>query len=207
VRRATLILGLLAAVLLAACDDDADPADASPESGAISHASDDLVCGMIDVALVRRIVGDATIDDDGDAGLTDETWTDGSRRADCTVRNGDATRTVVKAYVAEDATETARWRRELDRKGDANADCVRYTGDPSDPGEGYGCTYDSGVFADGAGVHVVSGDRLIRLTVYNWLDATSSERLATAEDIARDIDHNVAGSEAGATDRDVSPGR
>jgi hypothetical protein len=189
-----LILGVLAALLLAACDDAADPADSSSESGTVSEAADDLVCGMIDVDLMRRIVGDATIDDGGDPGLTEDTWTEQSRRADCTVRDGDATRTVLKAYVAEDAAETTRWQRELDREadGDADADCARYTGDP---GEGYGCTYDSGVFVDGAGVHVVSGDRLIRVTAYNWPDATSEERLTTVEDIVRDIDANVTAFE------------
>lgn len=71
------------------------------------------------------------------------------------------------------------------RYGDVAA---TYTGDP---GTGYGATYEGGIYALGAGVAVVKGDRVIRVTVYQWPDVTPQERLDAAAKIAADADKNL----------------
>ncbi len=147
--------------------------------------TDDLVCGMIDVDLVRRIVGDAEIGTRGggfsnDADLSIEP-------ASCTVQNLDLTQTVVQASVGE-AEDAEQVRRSLEADAADRPECTTYAGNP---GYGYGCTYDSGVFVDGAEVVIIRNDHTIRVTVHHWPDVTPQERLTTAEDIARSIDANV----------------
>jgi hypothetical protein len=159
------------------------------ESKESMTTSEDLICGMIDVDLVRRIVGDAAIGTRGRGFTGPERLA--LERASCTVQNADLTQTVLQASVG--MVDADRWRQRLAREADRAGDCVRYT---SDPGEGYGCTYDSGVFVAGAGVNVLRDGRLIRVTVHHWPGVTAEERLATAEDIARNIDHNVATADA-----------
>lgn len=178
-------LALAAACLLTACDDAMDSASSNDDSGESMTVTDDLVCGMIDVDLVRRIVGDAEIGTRG-RGFSDDSDLS-IEPASCTVQNLDLTQTVLQVSVGavEDA-EQVRLRLEADAA--ERPECTTYSGDP---GYGYGCTYDRGVFVDGAEVVVIRSDHTIRVTVHHWPDVTPQERLTTAEDIARNIDDNV----------------
>ncbi|WP_460844452.1 hypothetical protein [Nocardioides ultimimeridianus] len=155
-------------------------------------SSNDLVCGLVSTDLVRRLVGDHAIGTRG-RGITPR-----SQRAlepsTCDILDADRTVTLLTVSVGEVA-DPAHWRRTLaTEEKDAGKACTSYTGDP---GDGYGCTYDSGVRVDGAGVNVLRGDRLIRVTIMQWVDATPAQRLALAEDIARDVDKNVTAYDAG----------
>lgn len=184
--RATLAAASLAAVLTtaSACGSTPPPTPSTESSNAMS--SNDLVCGLVSTDLVRRLVGDHAIGTRG-KGITSR-----SQRAlqpsTCDVLDADRTVTMLTVSVGEVA-DPARWRQTLaTEEKDAGKACTSYTGDP---GDGYGCTYDSGVWVDGARVNVLRGDRLIRVTVMQWVDATPAQRLALAEDIARDVDANV----------------
>lgn len=72
---------------------------------------------------------------------------------------------------------------------------MHYTGDL---GIGYGCTYDTCVFVDSAGVNVIKGNRLIRATVSHWPDVTAADQLsdhyANNEDAQVDSANNYAGA-------------
>lgn len=68
----------------------------------------------------------------------------------------------------------------------------------ADPGYGYGCVYDSGTWISGAGVNVIRSERLLRVVVHHWDKATAKQRLQLAEDISRNVDHNVNSAKADA---------
>ncbi|MGH3447764.1 MAG: hypothetical protein ACRDP4_09095, partial [Nocardioidaceae bacterium] len=108
--------------------------------------------------------------------------------ANCTVRNADRHKTLLQVLIGE-YPDTRAWRDQPDREAQDEPDCTEHYTD--NPGYGYGCTYDKGVLVYGASVNVIRGDRLIRVTVHHWRDATPQQRLALAEDIARDMDKNL----------------
>lgn len=155
------------------------------------ETSTELVCGILSEELLRRIVGDAPFSTSG-RGLDEQTWAGRNKSAECRVVDDEAQRRVLSVVLIEDSDRVTRWRRMLDEEADGKANCYPYDGDP---GDGYGCTHDTGTFAHGASVNVMSGDRLFRVTVYNWPDASPEERRAAAEDIVRDIDANVTAYE------------
>jgi|GEM_PF-3956893 len=68
----------------------------------------------------------------------------------------------------------------------------------ADPGYGYGCVYDSGTWIFGAGVNVIRSERLLCVVVHDWDKATAKQRLQLAEDISRNVDHNVNSAKADA---------
>ncbi|HWU20879.1 MAG TPA: hypothetical protein VN088_05105 [Nocardioides sp.] len=157
-----------------------------------AKGSDDPVCGLVSRALVRRLVGDDAIDTRG-GGITSRAERV-RQPSTCDVIDADLTRTMLSISVGE-VTDPSRWRRTLaTEEKDATDICRSYTGNP---GDGYGCTYDSGTLVDGAGVNVLRGDRLIRITIMQWVRATPPQRLALAEEIARNVDANVTAYDAG----------
>jgi hypothetical protein len=104
------------------------------------------------------------------------------------VQNLDTHHTFLQVLIGE-YPDQEKWRSKLDAEAKDDPDCTkRYT---DDPGYGYGCVHDQGVYVFGASVNVLRGDRLIRVTVYHWTDATPEQRLALAEEIARDMDKNL----------------
>lgn len=155
------------------------------------ETSTEPVCGLVRADLVRQIVGDAPIDSKP-VGPAD----DGGDSAQCQIANADTNQIVMQLAIG--SVDPTEWGPKLEREAKAESGygdlAKRYTGNP---GMGYGLTYESGIYAQGASVYVIQGDLIIRATVYNWIDASPEERLALAEDVARDMRKNFS---------DVSPG-
>ena len=146
-----------------------------------------LVCGLVSADLVKKIVGSHAIGTRG-IGITPAAER-AVEPANCTVQDADTSTTVLQVSIGE-VSDVTHWRTQLAHEAASKGtNCVHYT---SSPGIGYGCTYDSGVFVDGAGVNVVKGDRLIRVTVSHWSDVTPDDRLTLAEQIVTDVDKNVS---------------
>ena len=88
-----------------------------------------------------------------------------------------------------DVTDSADyWHKKLTEEAEQYGCRMKYT---NDPGFGYACEYEQGIYAAGASVNVLRGDRIIRVTAYQWPDAAPSERLALAEQVARNADKNL----------------
>lgn len=187
-RAAARLSALTLLGVLGACSSDA--AVPAAESAGTSTA-DQLVCGLLDRDLLRRVVGDAEIDTRG-PGFRDRAER-AVEPANCTVQDLDRGQTFLQVSIGE-VDDPSGWRRKLEQEASGSyGDCTRrYDGEP---GHGYGCTYDSRVFAAGAGVHVIRDGRLIRVTVHHWPDASPQDRLALAEEIADDLHRNVSARE------------
>lgn len=156
-----------------------------PEKGdTVSTTSEELVCNLISPDLVKSIIGDDPVKTSG--GDFDAKSGEFVR---CRVVN-DKDGTIVMQLTIGKA-DPQEWRPKLEHEmATADEHCTkRYE---SDPGFGYGCTYEKGLWRFGAAVHVLTDDHLIRATVYNWPDATPEERLALAEDVARDMEKNYS---------------
>lgn len=185
---AGLLLLPLAIGMTSACS-DADDNDSGKDGGDMA-TTDGLVCGLIDRALVKRVVGDVELEEQG-SGITDLE----RRRLEpstCLVRDLERFKTFLNVSVGEVADPDS-WREQLRTEAEQEPGSVRYTGDL---GHGYGVTYDAGSLRDGASVYVVRGQRMIRVTLHHWADATPDERLALAEEMVRDIDKNVTAYDA-----------
>lgn len=177
------VAAVLLALGLAACDQGTDERD--DERGSDMDATiDGLVCGLVDEQLVRRVVGEDDIGTVGRGIETNPQW----EPFHCQVQNATRHRTVMQLTIGlVDDPDTTR--RQLEAEAERTPGCTRYDGYP---GVGYGCIYGpGGRFAQGAGVNVVTGDRLIRVIVKNWPDQPGKVRLALAVEIARDLDRNV----------------
>ena len=148
----------------------------------MNTATDQPICGLVNPDLVRRIIGDAPIDSHGN-GIDIAP----GEPAQCKVQDGERGGTVMQLSIGEVDPEV--WQSKLAKDAqNTYGECVtKYEGDP---GDGYGCTYDTGIFRAGAAVHVLKDNHLIRATVYNWPEATPEMRLALAEDVARDLEKN-----------------
>lgn len=170
----------------AGCDakDDKDD-DVNPTT---STTSKEPVCGLVDPDLVSEVVGGTEFRTSG-AGAIPRSKRDVDV-AKCTITRFSGAGPRIQVRLGEVASPED-WRERLSTE----AKDAKY-GDPAatytdDPGAGYGFTYESGIWALGAGVNVVKGDRLIRVVVYQWPDATPEQRLEAAEKIARDADANL----------------
>lgn len=178
-RAPALVAVLLLALTLSACTNDTG-------DDTMKTANDTLVCGLLSPSLVHEVVPA------GSVGTRGEGITSAAQRqqepAACTVQDTSSSTTKIQVSVGE-VPDPAAWRSKLLAEA-KTASSVSRTYD-GDPGVGYGSTYDSGVYVDGASVYVVRDDRLIRATVYHWASATPEERLALAEKMVLDLDRNV----------------
>lgn len=175
-----LVVALLTGTV-AGCSEGAPTS--SPASNEPGSATADLVCGLVGPDLVRRVVADAPIGTRGEE--VDEAHGSFER---CRVVD-DQTGTIVMQLTIG-SVDSAEWGPRLEQERDTASygDCAEtYEGDP---GIGHGCTYETGVWRHGAAVHVLTDAHLIRATVYNWPGASPDERLALAEDVARDMEKN-----------------
>lgn len=175
----------VAVVALLGCDPAEDAAGARRPNGAggTENAANEPVCGLVDLELVQQISEDKEIDTTG-RGILDKSAR-AAQPAQCEVQ-ADGT-TVLQVSIGE-VEDRAYWRDQLEREAADTPTSTTYTGDP---GVGWGRTYDRGAFVDGAGVSVLRGARLIRVTVHHWPGVTPTERLTLAEKIVRDVDENV----------------
>lgn len=150
----------------------------------MSTTTGGLLRGLVHADLVRRVLGEATIRSRGPGIDARAGW----EPFHLTVQDADRRQNVLRVSAGEVA-DPGRWLRELELEAASGPDRLAYTGDP---GVGYGRLYSSRhVFAFGAGVHVLRGHRLIRVTVHHWPEASAGERLHLAEEIVRDVDTNV----------------
>lgn len=146
------------------------------------------VCGLVDPALAAEVVGSDEFSTNGPGAIPRKDRN--SSGAHCTIRRDSGAGPRIQVRLGEVASPE-EWADKLR----AEAKDVTY-GDPvatytDDPGVGYGITYEDGIFALGAGVNVLKGDRVIRVTVYQWPDVTPERRLEAAVKIARDADANL----------------
>ena len=80
-------------------------------------------------------------------------------------------------------------RRRLDEEAQRGGCELRYS---DEPGYGFACTYDSGMYNPGSSVEVLRGDRIVRVVVYRWSGSTHAQRLGIAEKIVVDADANLS---------------
>jgi hypothetical protein len=179
----TLAAALLVVLTTTGCDakDDKDD-DVKPTT------STKPVCGLVDPDLAAEVVGGTEFHTTGAGAIPRSERDVGVAKCTITRFSGAGPRIQVRLGEVASAKE---WRDRLS----AEAKEAKY-GDPAatytdDPGFGYGFTYDSGIWALGAGVNVVKGDRVIRVVVYQWPDATPEQRLEAAQKIANDADANL----------------
>lgn len=149
---------------------------------------------MIDRDLVETIVGSGRIGT-RDSGF-DSTQNLSVSPAECTVQDTTRSQTVIHVSVGE-VDDVEEWQSKLrsEQRDATYGTCHTYHGDP---GYGYGCIYDSGTWVSGAGVNVIRSERLLRVVVHHWDEATAKQRIKLAEDITRNIDHNVSSAKADA---------
>ncbi len=148
----------------------------------------DPVCGLVDPTLAADVVGSDEFSTNGPGAIPRAKRDTGG--AHCTIRRDSGAGPRIQVRLGEVASP-GEWTDKLR----AEAKDITY-GDPvatytDDPGTGYGVTYENGIYALGAGVNVVKGDRVIRVTIYQWPDATPEQRLEAAEKIAADADANL----------------
>lgn len=147
----------------------------------------DLVCGLIDPALVEKVIGTAEVGTRGTGIIMKDKRA--AEPAVCTVQDKTRSQTVIQVSVGE-IDDIEGWQSKLrsEQRDATYGTCHTYDGDP---GYGYGCVYDSGTWIFGAGVNVIRSERLLRVVVHHWDQATVEQRMKLAEDITRNVDHNV----------------
>ena len=149
---------------------------------------------MIDRDLVETIVGSNEIGTRG-SGL-DSTQNLSVSPAECTVQDKTRSQTVIQVSVGK-VDDVEEWESKLrsEQRDATYGTCHTYDGDP---GYGYGCVYDSGTWISGAGVNVIRSEQLLRVVVHHWDKTSAKQRMKLAEDITRNVDHNVNRAKAGA---------
>jgi len=153
-----------------------------------TSATSGPVCGLVDPALAADVIGSDEFSTKGSGAIPESKRRSGG--ADCTIRRHSGAGPNIQVRLGEVASphewaDRLRAEAEDPSYGDPAA---TYTGDR---GTGYGVTYDSGIYALGAGVNLLKDDRVIRVTVYQWPDATPGQRLEAARKIAIDADANL----------------
>lgn len=189
--RLRLASALLLILAIAGCNakDDKDD-DVNPTS---SPTSTEPVCGLVDPGLASEVVGGSEFRTTGGGAIPRSEREVGV--ASCTITRHSGAGPRIQVRIGE-VPSPEEWRDRLS----AEAKTAKY-GEPAttytdDPGFGYGFTYESGIWALGAGVNVIKGDRVIRVTVYQWPDVTPEQRIEAAEKIARDADANLTAYDA-----------
>jgi hypothetical protein len=177
-----LILGLalLATLVLSGCGSD-DKDDAV-------QTVDTPVCHLVDPTLAAEVVGSHEFKTNG-PGAIPRAQRDTSG-AHCVISRDSGNGPHIQVRLGE-VTSPEEWHDRLGQEAktiEYGEHAATYT---DDPGYGYGLTYEGGIYALGAGVNVLKGDRVIRVVVYEWPDATPDQRLEAAVKIARDADENL----------------
>jgi len=165
---------LVVATLVAGCTSDDDGAS-------------EPVCQLVDPELASEVVGSSTFSTTGDGAVSRDARTTGP--ASCSITASDASQPVVQVRVGETADTADVSRRRLDEEAQRGGCELRYS---DEPGYGFACTYDSGMYNPGSSVEVLRGDRIVRVVVYKWSGSTHAQRLGIAEKIVVDADANLS---------------
>ena len=186
-RTSLVLVGILLGV--AACHDGPGSAQ-DPAQGSAP------VCGLVSRALAAEVVGDGPVRTTGSGAV----GADGAAEASsCTIRPEDSRSGPYVQVRIGPVDDPDVWRSRLTTEAeDLDYGTVAATYDGAD-GAGYGATYDRGIWVSGASANLVKGDRVVRVTVYRWRDASDEQRLSAARRIADDADANLT---AASRDRD-----
>ncbi|RYI98701.1 MAG: hypothetical protein EON52_27610 [Actinomycetales bacterium] len=178
-RLPALVVALAVTATFTACDGSDD----DPTSGGV-------VCGLVSPKLAAEVVGDGPVRTTGSGAVVDQ---DGAAAgSDCTIQPEDSRSGPFVQVSIGPVSDPADWRSRIRAEAeDLGYGTVAKTYDGTD-GTGYGATYTRGIWIDGASANLVKGDRVVRVTVYRWRDATDQQRLNAARTIADDADSNLS---------------
>lgn len=146
------------------------------------------VCNLVSPALASEVVGDDAFRTSGSGAIAASKQL--PLMGECTISRESGVGAKIQVNIG-DLMDANPIPGDIATKGQDvkyGTIAAKYDGDP---GDGYGMTYQDGIWALGASVNVVRDRRIIRVTVYQWADATDQERLDAAKRIAADADQNL----------------
>lgn len=144
------------------------------------------VCGLVDADLVAQVVGAGKVKTNGEGAVPRSARTTGP--ASCSITAADASQPVIQVRIGEVVDGADYWRNQLQLEAKKAGCDLRYT---DEPGYGYACDYETGMYNPGSSVDVLRGDRIIRVVVYKWSGSTHDQRLKIAEEIVANADANL----------------
>ncbi|MEJ7634949.1 hypothetical protein [Aeromicrobium sp.] len=149
-------------------------------------STDQPVCGLVDPELVAQVVGPGELRTTGEGAVSLKARA--VRPASCSIAPADGSRPIVQVRIGEVVDSADFWRKRLKQEAEKAGCDLRYT---DDPGYGYTCDYDSGLYNPGSSVEVLRGDRIIRVVAYKWSGSTHNQRVEIGEKIALSADENL----------------
>ena len=152
------------------------------------------ICELVKPALAAQVFGSKEVRTTGDGAVSKKART--TRPASCSITPADASQPVIQVRIGEITDSADYWRGQLKQEA-AKAGCkLSYT---DDPGFGYACDYETGMYNPGSSVDVLRGDRIIRVVIYKWSGSTHEQRLRIAEEVVADADANLTAYDARAS--------